>query len=197
MASYNTTELTIAGYSYANDGYKVVEDTNLRIRRKILNIANLIADYNKRNGASVANIAQNDLIAVLPVFKGEFVKNVYARVITASTATSTAAIGDAVSGLPAASATGWISTFATQTATQTTATPPVLQNGGVIVSDTAAPYVYTTFGTTPAVTAVTGLGKMHFANGSIDFKLIGATAITNGVYEVIAEYAPLTLGVAN
>lgn len=196
MSSYNTTELTITGYTAVNDGHKTGEDTTLKIRRKRINIANLIA-WHTKYVSTITLIAQNDLIAAVPVFRGEFVRRVYARVITASTASSTMSVGDAVSGLPAASAVGWISTFATQTATQTTATPPVLQNGGVIVPDNASAYLYTAAGTSPEYKALTGTGKMYYADGSIDLKLIGATSIVDGVFEVIVEYEPLVLGAAN
>ena len=109
----------------------------------------------------------SDIVKVIPIYAGEFVSNVYVRVITASTTgSSTVTVGDTASG------TSWVPSLA---ATST---------AGTVVGATGS-NVFTQSGTTPF--AVTWVGGKQYTTADTIQVVLGATPPANGVLEVIAE----------
>lgn len=182
MASYNLTQVAISGYTDVNDGLQVAEYANRALRKRKINFATLISTA---PGAPALTLAQNDLLAAIPVFQGDFVRNVMIRVLTADTAAGAnvnVAVGDAVTGTPSAAATGWISTFDLKSTAGTYKQPDVH----------AASYIAQPAATTPTSTTFIGVGKQYTADGSIDIKLLGTgtTLPTNAVIEIVVDVVP-------
>lgn len=118
--------------------------------------------------ADIATPEANDVIRLIPVYKGERVDNVTARIITAGTASSTVLVGDG------ADADGYITAVATDGAADT-----------ITAADGAL--LFAAFATTPAVTGVYKPGgKLYSADDSIDLKY-GATPPLAGILEIIVE----------
>lgn len=184
---YNLTGLTVSGYTNINDhlgGNWENRATGVRTRK--VDFARL-ANPSLTNGAiagtaatGVTTFTANDLIGVLPVFKGEFVRWVAVYVYSADTTTTSAnvALGDALTGSIAASDVGWLPTYDLKSAA-----------GSIGVSDGSA----ATFYLYGAANSLKHLGKFYTADGTIDIKLLGTTAATwpsNAIIEVSAMIEP-------
>lgn len=184
---YNLTGLTVSGYTNIHDHKGGNwENRETGIRTRLVDFARL-ANPTLTAGAiagtaatGVTTFTANDLIGVLPVFKGEFVRWVAVYVHSADTTTTSAniSLGDALTGSIAASDVGWLPTFDLKSAA-----------GTVGVSDGAA----ATFYLYGAANSLKFLGKFYSADGTIDLKLLGTTAATwpkDAIIEVSAMIEP-------
>lgn len=149
-----------------------------KIRSKVIDFA-----YGKGDATAAQKYASaGDIIQAVPVYAGEIVEEVYYRIVTASTTSSS------VFGLGDGSATeGYHSKDQAATAAAGTI---VASNGGTAAAGQGyLAHRYTTAPTvTPTMAATgnirTGFGKIYSADDSVDI-IIGTTAPQNGVVEVI------------
>lgn len=122
--------------------------------------------------AALATQAASDVIKLIPINAGEYVRNVWVRVLTASaTGSSTINVGDS------GSATGWISGFDATTAASTT-----VGSSGANLFTQAGSGVY----------GVTWTGGKGYAAADYVAFTLGATPPAAGIYEVIVEVFPAT-----
>lgn len=122
--------------------------------------------------AALATQAAGDIIKMIPVNAGEYVRNVWIRVLTASaTGSSTIDIGDS------SDPNGWIDAFdATTAASNTTG------SSGALVFTQAGSGVY----------GVTWHGGKGYAAADYVALTLGSTPPAAGIYEVIVEVLPAT-----
>lgn len=127
------------------------------------------AEYRKQSFdiSKLATHAAGDIVKIIAVNAGEFVRNVYVRVITASTtSSSTVTVGDTASG------TSWIASLAATSA------------AGTVVGSTGS-NIFTQSGTTPF--AVTWVGGKQYTTADTIQVVLGATPPLDGILEVIVE----------
>jgi len=131
--------------------------------------------YVRKHVFSIADLATHvagDAAKVIPLFKGEFVRNVYVRNITASTTgSSTIEVGDS------GSATGWSASI-----DATAAAGTIAVCGGA--------NVFTQLGS--GTYAVTWVGGKNYTAADYILVTLGSTAPANGVFEIYAEILPLS-----
>jgi hypothetical protein len=158
MASYNLTGKAVAGYTAINDGYTVSYDHRNNIVWRKVDFARLLTK-------GISGYVQNDLVGVLPVSKGDLVEWACIWVLSPDTdggANVNVAMGDALTGSIAASATGWLVSSDLKAAAGTIyETTPVA---------TTYLYVNTTGGPT-----IGKIGKVYSAAGTLDLKILGTT----------------------
>lgn len=128
-----------------------------------------IVDMAEATAKKGSALAQNDVIKVFGIKKGETVKSVTCRIITAGTALTTIALGrvSSTSGYMAASAL------------DATAGTTYLGTGALL---------YTLTEGVPNV--LSGKADYFAADGTLDILLPAATAVTSGVVEITAEIIP-------
>lgn len=168
--SINLTGKSVAGYTTVNDGYTVSYDHRNNIMWRKVDFARLLL-----KGA--AAYAQNDLIGVLPVNKGDVVEWGAIWVLspdTAAGANVNLAFGDALTGSTAASATGWLASGDMKAAA-----------GTIYMTDSTAT-TYLSAATTPV--SIGKVGKLYSAAGTLDLKALGTgtTLPSNGIILVAA-----------
>lgn len=148
MATYDLTTVP-------NKSYQIYEANSYKVRKHVFDIAVDMATQNA-----------NDIAKVIPIYAGEFVANVFLRVVTASTTgSSTVSVGDSGSG------TAWFPTGQAVTSTG-------------VFSATGA-NVFTQSGSVPY--AVTWVGGKYYSAADYVSVTLGSTAPANGQLEIIAE----------
>ena len=149
-------DVNIIGYG-VNPGF----DSGSPItRRRVIDFAEALA----KKGSALANA---DVIQAMPVKAGEAVVNVFLRVITPGTASSTAGVGDGA---------GTTSYIATASGVLDAAAGTIVKASGAYIQTEAAPPVLKC--------------KLYTTDDTIDL-LLGATAPQAGVVELIAEIIPV------
>lgn len=147
--------------SSPQSGYSIAHSSGVELRKQVFDIAKL------------ATHVAGDAVKILTINKGEFVKNVYVRNVTASTTgSSTLEVGDS------GSATGYNASVDATAAANTV----VGANGANI---------FTQLGS--GTYAVTWLGGKNYTAADYILITLGSTAPANGVFEVIAEILPLSV----